>query len=92
MGFAQLLDLFGLHAGGVAKQPLSKLRIVAMSIAPTLRNAEAEAWIASKASLLNLACLVMTLLRDVTARNIDPKLANAPFQNPPLQGEVAGVA
>ncbi|WP_367279860.1 hypothetical protein [Blastomonas sp.] len=53
--FAQLFDLFGVGVGGAARQLLSKLRMVALSIAPTLRSVEADAWIASKASLLNLA-------------------------------------
>jgi hypothetical protein len=44
--------MFSLQKSG--KQDASKLRIVALSIAPTLYIAEAEEWIASNASLLNL--------------------------------------
>lgn len=44
---------------GVAKQDASKLRIVALSIAPTLYIAEAEEWIASNASLLNLRLIAI---------------------------------
>ena len=44
---------------GTARQEASKWRIVALSSAPTLSIAEAEEWIASKTSLLNLRFVVM---------------------------------
>ncbi len=37
-----------------ARQVSSKSRIVVLSIAPTLNSAEADEWMASKASLSNL--------------------------------------
>ena len=44
----------GAKLSGTARQDASKCRIVALSSAPTLNIVEAEEWIASKASLLNL--------------------------------------
>src|SRR5664280_967987 len=49
----------GAKLSGTARQDASKCRIVALSSAPTLNIAEAEEWIASKASLLNLRFVVM---------------------------------
>jgi hypothetical protein len=43
----------GAFGAGAARQDSSNSRIVALSIAPTLNNAEAEEWIASDRSLLN---------------------------------------
>ena len=52
------LICFGRKLSGTARQDVSKCRIVALSSAPTLSIAEAEEWIASKASLLNLRFVV----------------------------------
>jgi len=43
----------------VARQEASKLRMVALSIAPTLNIDVAEEWIASNASLLNLGLVAI---------------------------------
>src|SRR3990167_8462710 len=57
----------GSIAGGAVRQDSSNSRIVDLSIAPTRCNADAEAWIASKASLLNLRFVVMAYLHKVLA-------------------------
>lgn len=55
----------GAMTGGAAKQDSSKSRMVALSIARTLSMADADEWMASKASLLNLCLVAMTNLRKI---------------------------
>src|ERR1700693_3920378 len=56
----------GFNTGGDVRQEASNLRMVVLSIAPTLYIAEAEEWIASKASLLNLPLAVMANLHPIS--------------------------
>ena len=66
VALAELLDRRRRDVGVTARQVSSKSRIVALSIAPTLNIAEADEWIASKASLLNLRLAVMANLRKMS--------------------------
>ena len=51
--------------GGVVRQNSSNLFIVVLSIAPTLQRADADEWIASKASLLNLRLVAIANVHPV---------------------------
>jgi hypothetical protein len=55
----------GLNTGSDVRQEASNFRMVVLSIAPTLYITEAEEWIASKASLLNLRLTAIANLHPI---------------------------